>query len=191
VNFLVKQHIEPGENILTQSVLHFNVFLIPPCFHCTDSHQPLSACFIILWIGQINSRIFGAALTTQCSRLSNALIPVSSSTSDSLSGSQSSLFSFGYSQSPFQLCQFSVLDMLSGAPSSSLLVGCRSILLIRQILITIVYPPGRLFADKAGGKGDLSDNLNAAAPSVWTVHQEMFMILSVSEMNPMAVICLL
>ena len=28
-----------------------------------------------------------------------------------------------------------------------------------------VGPPGRSFADKVAGKADLSDNLNAAAPS--------------------------
>jgi len=32
-----------------------------------------------------------------------------------------------------------------------------------------VLLPGRFFADKAGGKGDLSDNLNAATPSFETV----------------------
>jgi len=40
VKFLVKLHIEPGENILTQSVQLFLISLIPPCFNCIDSHQP-------------------------------------------------------------------------------------------------------------------------------------------------------
>ena len=49
---------------------------------------------------------------------------------------------------------------------------------------------GRSFADKAGGKGDLSDSLNAAAPSCWESDQDALMISSVSEMYPTAVICL-
>ena len=38
-------------------------------------------------------------------------------------------------------------------------------MLIPWTLNIRVRPPGRSDADKAGGKGDQSDNLNAAAPS--------------------------
>ena len=41
MKFSVTQYIEPGKNILTQYVLLFLASLIPPCFHCTGSHQPL------------------------------------------------------------------------------------------------------------------------------------------------------
>jgi len=43
---------------------------------------------------------------------------------------------------------------------------------------------------QAGGKGDLSDNSNAATPSCWKLDQDALMISSVSEMYPMAVNCL-
>jgi hypothetical protein len=90
-----------------------------------------------------------------------------SSISDSLSASQSFSLLFGLSKSPFQLSQFSVSEMLSDELSSSLSVGWRSILLIQRTFNSSVRPPGRYFADKAGGTGDLSDNLNAAGPSWW------------------------
>ena len=45
LKFSVNQHIEPDENILTQSVLVFLVSLIPPCFRCTDRHWPLFSLF--------------------------------------------------------------------------------------------------------------------------------------------------
>jgi len=63
-----------------------------------------------------------------------------------------------------QLGQFLVWEMLSGALSESPLDGWRLIFLIHSSFNTWVYPPGSSFADPAGGKGDLSDNLNAAAP---------------------------
>jgi len=44
------------------------------------------------------------------------------------------------------------------------------------------------FAEKAGGKGDLPDNLNAAAPLYWKFGQHAFMISSVSQIYPTAVI---
>jgi hypothetical protein len=46
------------------------------------------------------------------------------------------------------------------------------------------------FPDKAGGKGDLSDNLNAAAPLCQNSDLEALTISSMSEMYPTAVICL-
>jgi len=53
-----------------------------------------------------------------------------------------------------------------------------------------VRPPGRSFADKAGGKGNLSNNSNAAAPSYRESDQDALTISSLSEMYPTAVICL-
>jgi len=45
VKFMVKQHIEPGAHRLTQSVLRVLLSLIPPTYHCADSHQPCSSLF--------------------------------------------------------------------------------------------------------------------------------------------------
>jgi hypothetical protein len=75
-----------------------------------------------------------------------------------------------------------VSEMLSGKLSSSLSVGWRSIHLIWWILTTWVRTPGRSFADKAGGTGEFSDNLNAATPSWWKFDQDASQIASVSEM---------
>jgi len=80
--------------------------------------------------------------------------------------------------------------MLSGARSLSLSTGWRLILQIRRTFKIWVLTPGRSFADKAGGKGDLSDNINAAAPSCWKSDQDALTISSVSKMYPTAVIYL-
>jgi len=101
---------------------------------------------------------------------------------------QSSSVAFGLSKSSFQFSLSSVSEMLSGALSSSLSTGWMLILQIRRTFIIWVRPPGRSFADKAGGKGDLSDSLNAAAPSCWKGDQEALTISSVSEIYPTAVI---
>jgi len=117
-------------------------------------------------------------------------MPLLCSISDSSSATQSSSLVSGLSKSPFQLSQSSVSEMLSGAQSSSPSTGWWLILRIRRTFMIWVLPPGRAFADKAGGKGDLSDNLNAAAPSCWKSDQDALTISSVSEIYPMAVICL-
>jgi len=80
--------------------------------------------------------------------------------------------------------------MLSIALSSSHSAGWWSILFIRWTFDTWVFPPGRSFADTGGGKWDLSDNLNAAAPSHLMSDQDALTIFSVSEMYLIAVICL-
>jgi len=67
---------------------------------------------------------------------------------------------------------------------------CWLIRLILQAFNTRVGPPGRFLEDKAGGKGDYSDNLHAAAPSCWKCDQDALTIYSVSKMYPTAVICL-
>jgi len=92
--------------------------------------------------------------------------------------------------SPFLSIQVSVSKMISGALSLSLLGGWQSIVSIWQTFNTWVRPPGRSFAVKAGGKGDLSDNLNEASPSCWKFDQDALTISSLSDMYPMAVIWL-
>jgi len=80
--------------------------------------------------------------------------------------------------------------MLSGALSWSLSTGWRLILWTPWTFNIWVRPPARSLADKGGGKGDLSDNLNAATPSCWKSDLDALTITSVSEMYPTAVICL-
>jgi len=99
--------------------------------------------------------------------------------------------SFGLSLSPFQLSQSSVSEMLSGVLSSSLSTGWQLILQIWRTFKIWVHPPGRSFADKGGGgKGDLSDNMNAATPWCWKSDLDTLTISFVSEIYPMVVICL-
>jgi len=83
---------------------------------------------------------------------------------------------------------FAVTGMLSGALSTSLSAEWWSIHFIRRAFNSGVRPPGRSFADNAGGKGDLSDILNAVTPSCWKFDWDVLMFSSVSEMYPMAVI---
>ena len=83
-----------------------------------------------------------------------------------------------------------IYKMLAGVLSASLSSGRPLSLLIWRTFNNWVRPPGRSFADKAGGKGDLSDNLNVAAPSCWTTDQDALTISSVSQMYPTDVICL-
>jgi hypothetical protein len=45
---LVKQHIDPVENIMTHSVLLILVSHIPPCFHYTDRYHPVFR-LVYLW----------------------------------------------------------------------------------------------------------------------------------------------
>ena len=65
----------------------------------------------------------------------------------------------------------------------------RLIYLIRWTFNVWFCLPRRSFADQAGGKVDLSDNVNAPAPSGWKCDQDALTFSSVSEMCPMAVIC--
>jgi len=118
-------------------------------------------------VSQINPRTFGAALTSRCSGHSGSSMLLSCSISDSTSAAQSSLLSFALSKSPFQSSRSSVSEKRSCALCSSLSTGWRLSLWIQRTFNIWVRPLGRSFADKGGGKGDLSDNLNAAAPSWW------------------------
>jgi len=113
---------------------------------------------------------------------------LSGSTSDLSSALQPAFLTFGLSKSPFQSRQLSVLDMHSGALSSSLSAEWLSIVPNRRTFDTWIRPPGRSFADKVGGKGAHSDNLNAAAPLGWKFDQDALIISSVSEMYPTTVI---
>jgi len=170
-------------------IIHWRIlsnFFLIPLFLLVSIILTVTNAFSTLFFdcrrGQISPERFGAALTFSTSRVSEPSLRLSSSISDSLSASQSSSRSFGLSKSPFQLSQFSVSEMLSGELSSSLSAGWQSIHLIRRIFNTGVRPPGRSFPDKAGGTGDYSDNLNAAAPSWWKFDQDAVTISSVSEM---------
>jgi hypothetical protein len=68
-------------------------------------------------------------------------------------------------KSPFQLSQFSVSDILLCELSSCWSASWQSIYVIRGTIETLVGSRGMYPAEKAGGTGDQSDNLNAAAPS--------------------------
>jgi len=65
----------------------------------------------------------------------------------------------------------------------------RLILLIWRTFYISVRSSGRSIADKAGGKDDIHDDLNAAPPSCWKSDEDALMVSSVSEMIPTAVIC--
>jgi len=149
-----------------------------------------SGCLFDFRVGRTNPGTYGAALTSCCSGDSGSSMPLLGCISDSSSAAQSSSLSFGLYKSPFQFSQSSVSKMFAGALSWSLSTGWRLILRIRWTFKIWVRPAWRSFADKADGKGDLSDNLNAATPSCWRSDQDAVTISSVSEMYPTAVICL-
>jgi len=151
----------------------------------------LTGCLCDFRVGWINLRISGTALKSRCSGYSGSSMPLACAISESTSAMQSSSLSFRLSKSPFQLCQSSVSQTVPGVLSYSHLTGSRLILQIWLTFNLWVRPPGRSFADKDGGKGDLSDNLNAATPSCWKSDQDALTISSVSEIYPTAVICLL
>jgi len=146
-------------------------FFFPPLFLCVSTAltvtNTFSACLFDFRVGRTNPGTFGAVLTSCCSAHSESSMPLFCFISHSSSSAESSLMPFGLSKLPFQLSQSSVTEMLSGSLSSSLSPGWWLILRIWRTFKIWVLFPGRSFADKAGGKGDLSDNLNAAAPSCW------------------------
>jgi len=169
MKFSVKQYKEACKNSLTHSVLHFAVHHIPPRFHCIDHHRHTFNLGHWYHCWTKYSGTFSQALTSRCSGVSRWSMPLSGTISDSLFLSQLSSLSFGWSNSQFQSSQYLVSEMLSGAPSSPLAAGWRSMFLIRRSFNTWFRPPGRSFADKAGGTGDVSDNLNVATPSRWNL----------------------
>ena len=126
-----------------------------------------SASLFDLCVGWIDPGTFGAALTLHLSRHSGSSIALSCLTTQSSSASQSPSLSYRFSNSPFQSSQFSVSEMLSGAVSCSLSAGWWSLVVTQWTFNTWIHPPRRCFAGKAGEKGNLSDNFNAATLSCW------------------------
>jgi len=169
-------------------------FFFPPLFLCVSTAltvtNTFSTCLFDCHVGRTNPGTFGAALTSRSSEHSGSSMPLLCSISDSSSAAQSSSLSFGLSQSSFQFSQSLVSEMLLGVLSSSLSTGWQLILRIQRTFNIWGLPPGKSFADKAGGKGDLSDNVSAAAQSCWKGDQDALTISSVSEMYPTAVTCL-
>jgi len=170
-------------------------FVFPPLFLRVSAALTVtnnfSACLFDFWVGQTNPGTFGAALTSCRSGHSGSSMPLFCSISDSSSAAQSTSLSIGSCKSRFQFSQSSVSGMLWGALSLWLSTGWWLILRIRRTFKIWVCPPGRSFADKGGGKGELSDNLNAAAQSCWKRDQDALTICSMSETYPTAVICLI
>jgi len=169
-------------------------FFFPPLFLRVSAAltvlKTFSACVFDFRVSRTTPGTFGTALTSCCPGHSGSSMQLFCSISESSSAAQSSSLSFGLSKLPFQCSQSSVSEMFSGALSSSLSTGWRLILRIRRTFKIWVRPPRSSFADKAGGKGDLSDNLNAAAQSCWKSDQDALTISSVSKMYPTVVICL-
>jgi len=75
--------------------------------------------FLDLYVGLINLRPFGAALTSSCSGVSEYSMQLSSSMLDSVSAPQLCSLSFELSQSTLQSCLFLASKMLLGAHFSS------------------------------------------------------------------------
>ena len=168
-------------------------FFLPPLFLRISTAltvtNTFSACLFHFHVGRTNPGTSAVALTSCCCGNSGCSMELLCSISDSSSAAQTSSLALGLSKSPFQFTWSSMSEMLYSAQSLSLLTGWLVILRIRRAFNVWVCPPGRSFADKAGCKGDLSDNLNAAAQSCWWSDQDALRIFSVSEMYPTAVIC--
>ena len=152
--------------------------------------KTVPACLFDFRVRRINLEKFGVALTSGCSGQCGSSMRSACSISDSTSAGQSSSLSYGLSKSRFQLSQSSESEMVSVALSSSLSTGWRLILRSRWTFNIWVHPPGRSIPDQGGGKGDLSDNLNAASPSCWKSDHDALMISSIFKIYPTAVICL-
>jgi hypothetical protein len=121
-------------------------------------------------VGRITPGTFGAADTYPCFGHSWYSIPLSCCIYYSTAATQSTSLSFDLSRSLFQFSQSSVSEMLCGVLSLWLSTAWWLIVQIWQTFNIWVHDPERSFADKAGGKGDLSGNLNAAALSGWKSH---------------------
>jgi len=184
-------------NIHKEAVKHCCIpsyFLFTPLFLLISIAltviNTISACLFDFRDGRSNLGTFGVAVTSRCSGNSGSSMLLSCSISDSTSAAQSSSLLFGVSKCPLQFSQSSVSEMRSDALSTSLSMEWRLILRIRWTLNIWVCPPGRSFADKGGGKGDLTDNSNAAAPSCWKSNHNALTISSVSETYSTTVICM-
>jgi len=117
---LVNQHLEPGENIFTHSVVYFHGAPIQPRFHCCDIQKLLVRLSLWphCWPNQSTTNQFSSQISLL--RLSGTSMVISSSTWDTLSASQLSSLTFGLPNLPFQRRHFSMSEMVSGALSSSL-----------------------------------------------------------------------
>jgi len=77
VTFLVKQHIDPGERISTDSDLLFLVSPIPPCCHCIDGHQHLLSLYVCppCWPNQSGNILCGThILNLWASRILDGIV---------------------------------------------------------------------------------------------------------------------
>jgi len=150
--------------------------------------KPWRACFIYLGVRRIDLGTYCMVQRTQCLGLPGSYIALPTSTLNLTTACQLYLPSFGLSKSQFLWSQFWMLEIFSSPCSSSLFVGWRLILLFG--FNKWVRPPERSFADNAVGKGHLPYNLNTAAAICGNLAQDNWTISSVSEMYPIAVICL-
>ena len=179
--------------VQNHSLMLFDFFLFPLFLRVSLALTitiTFSAWLFDFHVDWINQGTYSAALTSRCTVVSESSMTLSCSRAHSSSASQSSSLTFGLSRSQFQSSQLLVSEILSGAQSWWLYTGWRSIFLIRRTFNIWVCPPRRSCEDKAGGWGDLSNNLNAVEPSCWMFVRNAFTISSVSELNRMAVICL-
>jgi len=188
MKLLVKLHTVAGETYwhILCYMFWFPLFLLVS--NVVTVTNIVSTSLFDLRVDHINPGTFGVACTSRCSRLSGPWMPLCHSMADWTSAAQSSALSFRLSKAPFRFSQCSVSEKLSSALSSSLSTGWRLIRLIPRTCNIWIRRPWRSFADKAGGIGDLSDNLNAATPSCWKIDQDALTISSVSKMYPTAVI---
>jgi len=152
--------------------------------------KTLWAIYYGFCISRINPGTFCEAIIIRCTRDCASSMPLSSNMLDSLFASQLFSLSFGLSKSPLQSSQFSLSEIHSGSLAFSMSAGWWLIRFIRGTFNTWVRHPGRSFADKAVGTGGIFDNLNVAAPSCCKFDQDTLATSSVSEIYPMAVICL-
>jgi len=189
VKFPIIQHIDPGEHILTQTVLLFPVSLISPCFHCTDSYQRLFSlihwppCWPNqsrnIWCSLFNNVLWAfesldaiawvyiwliVGLTVVFTliwiiQIANPVKPI-----------------FNVENNSWCTFLLTFAWMTINSPDSVDIQYLSST--SRDVLS---YP--------CGGKGDLSDNVNAAWPTCWKFDQDDLMISLDSEMYSMTVIC--
>jgi len=178
-----------SHNIKTLVKIHWHIqsyFFLFPLFLSIYIELTIintfSACLIDFPVGRFKLGMSCAALTSRSAGHSGSSTLSSGSMSDSNSATQSSSQWLLWCKMQFQSRQFLWPEMFPGALSSSLSTRWCLILRIRQLVNIGVLPPGRLFADTAGRKGDLSDNLNAATPSCWEPDKDTMTIFSVSEM---------
>jgi len=177
-------------NILSLSVLVCLDSLVPSCFDCTDHHQHLCSLslglpccpnqsgncwcgthFPLLWAFRILDAIVSLYIRLNvCCAISFAVIWITQIAIPVWPN-------FGVRTA----VSCAILITVHCMPVESSDSGDMKYFVCCQ---------GRSFSDKAGGKGDLSNILNAATAFCWKTDQDALMISSVSEMYPTAVMCL-